>query len=159
MSTSTCPRLYVHVSMRPCAQVSMRLCLRVSMFPCFHVSMTPCLNISISMSLCFHDSTSSCLHVLVHAAMSSSMLPCPRPCCHVYVHVAMSLSIFLCFCPCFHVLVHLHVLITEKIRLPPNSRNSLPWTPYCKPQSKLTENGNFHLFAANGKRKWETSVC
>jgi hypothetical protein len=24
---------------------------------------------------------------------------------------------------------------------------------------KLSENGNFHLFAANGKWKWQTSIC
>jgi hypothetical protein len=25
-------------------------------------------------------------------------------------------------------------------------------------KTKLTENGNFHLFATNGKRKWQTFV-
>ncbi len=103
----------------------------VSMSSCLHVS--PCLLVSMSMSPCFHVSMSPRLHV------SMSL------CLHV--------SIFIY--PCFRIRGS-KKLIPKNYRLPPDSRNSLPWTPYCKWKAELTRNSSFRLFATNRKRQ---TIC
>ncbi len=121
----SCPGL--HVSMSPCVHISM------SMSPCVHISMSmsPCLRVSVSMSQSphFSMSVSPCFHV----SMSPSLC----------IHVSKSMS------SCFWNSLEFKTS-QEKFRPPRNSRNPLPWTPYCKRKTELTVNDNLCLFATNG---------
>jgi hypothetical protein len=142
MSMSACPGLHVHVSM---SMSSLRVSMSMSPCPFLHsVSPCPCLYVHVFMSM----SPCPCLHVHVsmsmsplRVSMSMSSCPClhsvsPCPCLHVSVsHVYVSMSP----CPCLNI----HVPMFPEFR---------------KQNSELTKNGNFRLFAANGKWKRQTSV-
>ncbi len=124
---SPCPCLHVHVSMSmsPCP------CLQVSMSPCplFHVSMSPCFHVFI-----LYVSVFPCLYVSTSLCFLVSIFP--------FVHGFLELMVFFSkfrvafsrefrgiprnsaeFCRWKYKLI-------PKKRLPRNSRNKLPWTPY-----------------------------
>jgi hypothetical protein len=104
----------------------------------FDVSVSPCLprlHVSMSRSPCLHASMSQCLHVSMSPCLHVSMPPCLHASMPPCLHASMS--------PCLHVsCLHLHVSISM-------------FPEFHKRKTELTENSNFHLFAANrnGKRK------
>ncbi len=86
----------------------------------------------------------------------NSMSPCP----FLHVHVSMSMSP----CLCLHVYVsmssffqvsmsHVYVSMFSCLHL-----HVSMFPAFLKQKTELMENCNFHLFAANRKRKWQTSV-
>ncbi len=77
------------------------------------------------------------LRRIAWASIFRLMSPC--------LHVSMSpFSMF--FFSCLHVSSCLHV-------------NVAMFQKYCKGKTEQTENSNFPFFAANGKRKRQTSIC
>jgi hypothetical protein len=86
--------------------------------------------------------------------MCSSMLPCPRPRCHALVHVAMSSSILPCPRLCCHVFVHVSICLSM-FPCPRNSRNSFPWTSYCKRKTEFSiEKWQLPFVICRRKRKF-----
>ncbi len=130
---SPCPCFHVHVSMSPCPCLH----VHVSMYPCpcLQVSMSPFLHVSmyhvyITMFLCLNlnVSISQCLHFSMSPFLNVSISQCLHFSMSPCLHVSMSP------CPC---------LLFSKFR---------------ERKTELTKNGNFRLFAANGKWKGQTSV-
>jgi hypothetical protein len=102
----------------------------MSMSSCLHVSVSPCLHVSMSPSL--HVSMSPCLHV--------SMSPC--------LHVTMSSCFHVSISPCLHSsmspCLNVHVSMFPEFRK--------------QKTEQILRKRQLPLFAANGKRKRQTSV-
>ncbi len=81
-----------------------------------------------------------------------SMSPCP--CLHVRVSMSMSPSLHVSMSPFLHVSMSLFY-----VSMFPCSISMSPCFRFRKQKTELTENGNLRCFAANGKRKQQTSVC
>jgi hypothetical protein len=123
------------------------------------MSQCPCLHVHVSMS----KSPCPCLHV--HVSMSTSLclhVPCLHstmfPCLNVYVSMFLCLHLNVYGSLCLYVsmirCLHLNV-----------SRSTCIWSPclnfsrICKLRTEQIKNGNFRLFAANGKQEEQSSVC
>ncbi len=98
--------------------------------------MSSCLHPCMSLCVFLHVSISPFLHVSISPCLLLHVSMSPSPCLHVFMypclHVSMSLSL------------HFHVSMFPE---------------FCKRQMELTKNGNLRLFAGNGKKKRQTSIC
>jgi hypothetical protein len=107
---------------------------------------SPSLQVHVSMSM----SPCPC----IHAHVSMSMSPCP--CLHSHVSMSMSPDPCLYFfmSPCLHISISpfFHVSMSPYIHISILMSQSFSGILQM-------ENGNFCLFAANGKQKWRTSIC
>jgi hypothetical protein len=101
----------------------------------FHL-MSPCLRV--------HASMSSCACLRVHVSMSPFFHVSMSRCIHVSVSMFPRLHLHGSVSHCLHVYVHVYVSMFPKFR---------------KRKTELMGNGNIHLFAADGKRKRQISVC
>jgi hypothetical protein len=107
---------------------------------------------------------SPCLCIYVHVSMSMSPCPC--------FHVSMSMSpgLYVPISPCFHVSCLyrnvsmsksqcLHFSMSPCLHVSMSPCPCLMFSKFRERKTELTKNGNFRLFAANGKWKGQTSVC
>jgi hypothetical protein len=74
------------------------------------------------------------------------------PCFHVDVSMSPFLHVPMSLCLCLHVFMSPYLNVS--MSCPP-----LHISGISQRKTELTENGNFRLFSANGKRKRQTSVC
>jgi hypothetical protein len=138
--------LHVHVSMSmfrmfPC------LCLHVSMFSCLNDSRFPCLHVSGILHI---EQTVNKLRKIAWA----SVFRLKRQ--HIYVRYCIYVYMYICTCVYVYMRICVYVFVYTYVYVYMNVYNVCICKHvyvYIIRKTELTGNGNFRLFAANGKWK------